>query len=312
MKIRDLQNDGAITIDPQLPSLLNTSTLNSGLPTLGTGSSTIAPPLQPLSGNAGPSTTIARLAQPVQTRQSSPLRTTALAPLPSNIPLSSLSTISNPANPQQPSHLNSRLPPRSPSTDSKRHRKAARLSIPQIPSHSRQSSLGPGTPKTQHPLAVSSRGTSVGPRPASKKPPRPPHHQRIGHLNPSSLISRIGDNSNKKRRNPTTEKASGISTPGGTMAASGYLKPSPSEDTGDDSALSDADGQEEGSDADMEDAEGEGDNRKYCTCRSVSSGNMVACDNEQCPYEWFHWNCVGMTKEPAGLWYCEECRQKMR
>lgn len=96
------------------------------------------------------------------------------------------------------------------------------------------------------------------------------------------------------------------------MAASGYLKPSPSEDTGDDSALSDADGQEEGSDADMEDAEGEGDNRKYCTCRSVSSGNMVACDNEQCPYEWFHWNCVGMTKEPAGLWYCEECRQKMR
>lgn len=37
-----------------------------------------------------------------------------------------------------------------------------------------------------------------------------------------------------------------------------------------------------------EDAEGEGDDRKYCTCRSVSYGNMEACDNEECPYEWFH------------------------
>lgn len=238
-----------------------------------------------------------------------------LAPLPSNTPLSNLSTTGNPANAQQPSHLNSRLPPRSPSTESKRRRIAAPLSIPQIPSTFRQSSLGPGTPKAQYPLGASSRGSSVGPRPASKKPPRPPHHQRIGHLNPSSLASRAGDNSNKKpprRRNPTIKKGFGIGTPGGVIAASGYLKPSPSEDTGEDSALSDADGQEEGSDVDMEDAEGEGDNRKYCTCRSVSSGNMVACDNDQCPYEWFHWNCVGMTKEPAGLWYCEECRQKMR
>lgn len=77
-----------------------------------------------------------------------------------------------------------------------------------------------------------------------------------------------------------------------------------------------------GADEDMEDGgvnEGEGgaedgegdDERKYCTCRSVSYGNMVACDNEECPYEWFHWSCVGMTKEPVGAWFCEECRGRM-
>ncbi len=58
-------------------------------------------------------------------------------------------------------------------------------------------------------------------------------------------------------------------------------------------------------------ADADADDRKYCTCRSVSYGNMVACDNDDCPYEWFHWQCVGMTKEPIGKWYCEECRVKL-
>ena len=40
----------------------------------------------------------------------------------------------------------------------------------------------------------------------------------------------------------------------------------------------------------------DGDDKKYCTCHSVSYGNMVACDNEKCPYEWFHWSCVGINK----------------
>jgi inhibitor of growth protein 3 len=60
------------------------------------------------------------------------------------------------------------------------------------------------------------------------------------------------------------------------------------------------------------DGEGEGeDHRKYCTCRNVSYGDMVACDNDECPYEWFHWQCVGMTREPGGEWFCGECKAKL-
>lgn len=57
----------------------------------------------------------------------------------------------------------------------------------------------------------------------------------------------------------------------------------------------------------VDDDEGN-DDRKYCICQKVSFGDMIACDNEQCPYEWFHWNCVGLKSEPTGgNWYCPVC-----
>ena len=34
---------------------------------------------------------------------------------------------------------------------------------------------------------------------------------------------------------------------------------------------------------------------KYCRCQNVSYGEMVACDNNDCPIEWFHFACVGLT-----------------
>jgi inhibitor of growth protein 3 len=55
-----------------------------------------------------------------------------------------------------------------------------------------------------------------------------------------------------------------------------------------------------------------GDDRKYCSCQNVSFGNMVACDNDECPYEWFHWGCVGLKSEPNGTWYCPDCSEKLR
>uniref|UniRef100_A0A1X7TM90 Zinc finger PHD-type domain-containing protein n=1 Tax=Amphimedon queenslandica TaxID=400682 RepID=A0A1X7TM90_AMPQE len=30
---------------------------------------------------------------------------------------------------------------------------------------------------------------------------------------------------------------------------------------------------------------------------------MIACDNPSCALEWFHYNCVGITTNPAGNWY---------
>lgn len=49
----------------------------------------------------------------------------------------------------------------------------------------------------------------------------------------------------------------------------------------------------------------------FCTCRNASYGKMIACDNERCPIEWFHYGCVGITEAPTGKWYCSlRCRRQ--
>lgn len=49
---------------------------------------------------------------------------------------------------------------------------------------------------------------------------------------------------------------------------------------------------------------------RYCLCNQVSFGRMIACDNPQCPIEWFHFACVKLEEEPKGKWFCEKCRAK--
>ncbi|GMF46275.1 unnamed protein product [Phytophthora fragariaefolia] len=49
----------------------------------------------------------------------------------------------------------------------------------------------------------------------------------------------------------------------------------------------------------------------YCSCRRVSFGQMVGCDNDDCKYEWFHFGCVGLTDQPAGKWYCQDCKAQL-
>ena len=52
---------------------------------------------------------------------------------------------------------------------------------------------------------------------------------------------------------------------------------------------------------------------RYCTCNGVSFGNMIACDNNHCPTEWFHLECVGLTRAPTGKWFCSDrCRNTAR
>ena len=44
----------------------------------------------------------------------------------------------------------------------------------------------------------------------------------------------------------------------------------------------------------------------------VSAGEMIACDNSQCPYEWFHFSCVQLEEPPTGanpLRFCCSTRQ---
>lgn len=78
----------------------------------------------------------------------------------------------------------------------------------------------------------------------------------------------------------------------------------------------------------------------YCYCNRISFGEMIACDNVECPIEWFHFECVGLTPENrpkgeclenslffklsrlmcsylsqivlfefAGKWHCKECKK---
>ncbi|CRK89677.1 CLUMA_CG003431, isoform A [Clunio marinus] len=51
---------------------------------------------------------------------------------------------------------------------------------------------------------------------------------------------------------------------------------------------------------------------RYCICNQVSYGEMVACDNAECPLEWFHYPCVGITTSPKGKWYCPMCTKNRK
>ena len=51
-------------------------------------------------------------------------------------------------------------------------------------------------------------------------------------------------------------------------------------------------------------------NLKYCYCQEGEHGQMVACDNSGCPYQWFHLECLRLKSAPRSkLWYCPDCRK---
>lgn len=45
----------------------------------------------------------------------------------------------------------------------------------------------------------------------------------------------------------------------------------------------------------------------YCLCQQVSYGEMIGCDNQDCPIEWFHFPCMALETKPKGKWYCPKC-----
>jgi len=64
-----------------------------------------------------------------------------------------------------------------------------------------------------------------------------------------------------------------------------------------------------------EEEEGEDENEaddeeRYCYCQGVSYGEMVACDRDDCPRQWFHLECIGLKSVPkSAKWYCDECKE---
>lgn len=180
----------------------------------------------------------------------------------------------------------------------------------------RHSSLGPGTPKNGAgtnlgaggPVRAGSAGPRAGPVKAAvgiagrrgtptisgrKKPPN------------RSSLSRVKKASN--RNSPASTADSDLSDAGsGSGEEDDSIEPRPRTTLARDGKS----GNEAPGDAD--DDEDGGDDKQYCLCYNVSYGDMVACDNDNCPYEWFHWSCVGLKSEPNGTWYCPECTEKLR
>ncbi|PWN30734.1 hypothetical protein BDZ90DRAFT_257796 [Jaminaea rosea] len=49
------------------------------------------------------------------------------------------------------------------------------------------------------------------------------------------------------------------------------------------------------------------DETLYCFCQKISYGEMIGCDSENCRYEWFHLDCVGVHPPLPEQWICSDC-----
>jgi len=311
--------------DLQLPSLLSNSPANLVGPasSTGTGANT---PLLPLGLGAGGSTNIANAAMARMATSSSSISRLPNLTIPTAgmqpSPLSITSAASTHTHRARESSLGAST---TDANSAKRRRLQGPLGNITLPaSNLRQSSLGPGTPRQNTPT---SRAGSAGPQRSKKSSVKniaAQHSQ--SQTNMRKKVGAKGVVSSKKSSASTARRLAGAGASAATsdnnasgsdsdsasvsslVAADGGV-PSTSTATpgvpGHDGAL-DSDDNEQ-NEAGYED-EGD-DNKLYCICHSVSHGNMVACDNENCPYEWFHWECVGMTQEPKGRWLCTECRK---
>lgn len=59
---------------------------------------------------------------------------------------------------------------------------------------------------------------------------------------------------------------------------------------------------QDGEDSSLQGEEDEDDGpgqERYCYCDGISYGEMVACDGDNCEREWFHLDCVGLSRAPA-------------
>lgn len=76
-----------------------------------------------------------------------------------------------------------------------------------------------------------------------------------------------------------------------------------------DDGLEDDIGDEDDDDSEEHDPDDPNEPR-YCYCNRGSYGEMVACDNDDCPREWFHLGCTELRRAPAEeeKWFCVQCR----
>jgi len=50
----------------------------------------------------------------------------------------------------------------------------------------------------------------------------------------------------------------------------------------------------------------------FCICRGINLGDMVFCEHPNCPFSWFHIECIGLKAVPEESWFCPYCTALMR
>ncbi|PYH43589.1 putative PHD finger domain protein [Aspergillus saccharolyticus JOP 1030-1] len=344
--IHKLQSNGMLSNDPPLPSLFNNKDQYRDPPRIFFPDSTVdaaaassSPTAAAHANGGGGSSSASGGAANLILGATQRLNQTFGRNAAAAAVLSSPSAVrsSAPATPSGTAHFQQRHQRESSAgaVENKRRRLNASLgTLPAASSNLRQSSLGPGTPKGGG-TPASSRAGSAGPRSSSSTTKKAltkkvAPHQQLKKLKAGGGSAGGGPNGKHAKRSSSasgrlklSKKSSPSAAPGGGGGGNG------DEEDEDDSLLSSADMSDSehtdarggaggmggaGGDDDVDDEEedeGNEDTKVYCTCRSVSHGDMVACDNEDCEFEWFHWKCVGLTREPVGKWYCPQCSAKL-
>lgn len=285
LNIKALQEKGEIGIDPDLPSLLRPQPepVLSGR----VDANAVAMPLGPITNSA----TVVHTRHPNQYPQ---------RPIPAHMQAQHVANVSSSSAPATPavSMLISRQA-RESSLGAANKRQKMGLGVLPPSGLARQSSATPGTPRGHTPSTASARAGSAGPKALQKG-------TAIKKVAPSGSRQAGAQKKLKKSGLSRLKRAGNKNSPSSTNDSELSDAESGSVDEDDEAATppphKDADGDEE-----MGDDEEGGDDKKYCMCQSVSYGDMVACDNEECPFEWFHWTCVGLKSEPVGTWICPVC-----
>ena len=99
-----------------------------------------------------------------------------------------------------------------------------------------------------------------------------------------------------------------ISTPGGKKVKKMIAPPLPSNSHKKRGAGRKVERERSASPPELKNIDIDPDEPTYCLCDQVSYGEMIGCDNDLCPIEWFHFNCVQLSGKPKGKWFCPKCR----
>lgn len=157
-----------------------------------------------------------------------------------------------------------------------------------------------------------------------------------GDRPPSISVSTRGGNSKGPSKTATPINAS-FTEPHrtrGPRASEAPLKRSHKKGAGLAAQIAAAAAAQDGEDSSMQGEEDEEDGpgqERYCYCDGISYGEMVACDGDKCEREWFHLDCVGLTRAPAkngkssllletsysllsrlAKWFCDECKENLK